>query len=233
MGRVRSSALLAPAVSCSHHMVSSSDDELDDLELDYPTAKLVQNTGTTMRLEVVVPVGMQPGEAIRIRTSFGPVNVTVPPGLTGRKFCVNLNVDGPKDEEEDEDEDEDGRPMPLDDYESVHYVAREGNCPEAEDSDGVACWALGMLRAKSPEEAGSPEYSVRLDKAISRDVSLASMITRMLKVRRLRVTIHVSTPNPKPTPHEFGAQEVCAWPQYKPAVHVLLSVMATESRCRF
>lgn len=84
-----------------------------------------------------------------------------------------------------------------------HDVAREGNCPKAEDSDGVARWALGMLRAKSPEEAGTSEYSLRLYEAICKDVSLVSLITRMLK-------------------------EVCACPQYKPAVHMLLSAMATE-----
>ena len=93
--------------------------------------------------------------------------------------------------------------MPLNDYESVHYVAKEGNCPKAEDSDGVARWALGMLRAKSPKEAGTSEYSLRLYEAIGKDVSLVSLITRMLK-------------------------EVRAWPQYKPAVHMLLSAMATE-----
>ena len=94
--------------------------------------------------------------------------------------------------------------MPLNDYESVvHYVAREGNCPKAEDSDGVAQWALGMLCAKSPKEAGTSEYSLRLYEAIGKDVSLVSLITRMLK-------------------------EVRAWPQYKPAVHMLLSAMATE-----
>ena len=99
-------------------------------------------------------------------------------------------------------------PAMPNDYESVHYAAREDNCPKAEDSDGVAQWALGMLRAKSPEEAGTSEYSLRLYEAIGKDVSLVSLITRMLK-------------------------EVRAWPQYKPAVHMLLSVMATESSCRF
>jgi hypothetical protein len=34
-------------------------------------------------------------------------------------------------------------------------------------------------------------------------------------------------------PHELGAQEVSADPEYKPAVHMLLSAMATESSCRF
>jgi hypothetical protein len=114
-----------------------------------------------------------------------------------------------------------------------HDVAREGNCPKAEDSDGVARWALGMLRAKSPEEAGTSEYSLRLYEAICKDVSLVSLITRMLKVRRLCATIHVSTLKPNAAPHEYGAQEVCACPQYKPAVHMLLSAMATESSCRF
>ena len=93
--------------------------------------------------------------------------------------------------------------MPLNDYESVGNVAREGNCPKAEDSDGVARWALGMLRAKSPEEAGTSEYSLRLYEAIGKDVSIVSLITRLLK-------------------------EVLTWPQYKPAVHMLLSAMATE-----
>ena len=67
----------------------------------------------------------------------------------------------------------------------------------------MAQWALGMLRAKPPEEAGTSEYSLRLYEAIGNDVSLVSLITRMLK-------------------------EVRVWPQYKPAVHMLLSAMATE-----
>ena len=124
-------------------------------------------------------------------------------------------------------------PAMPNDYESVHYAAREDNCPKAEDSDGVAQWALGMLRAKPPKEAETSEYSLRLYKIIGQDVSLVSLITRMLKVRRLRATIQVSTPKPNTAPHEYGAQEVCAWPQYEPAVHMLLSVMATESRCLF
>ena len=124
-------------------------------------------------------------------------------------------------------------PAMPNDYESVHYAAREDNCPKAEDSDGVAQWALGMLRAKPPKEAETSEYSLRLYKIIGEDVSLVSLITRMLKVRRLRATIHVSAPKPNAAPPENGAQEVCAWPQYKHAVHMLLSVMATESSCRF
>ena len=111
--------------------------------------------------------------------------------------------------------------------------AWEGNCPKAEDSDGVAQWALTMLRAKSPEEAATSEYSLRLYTIIGKDVSLVSLITRMLKVRRCRATFHVSIPKSNAAPHECGAQEVCAWPQYKPSVNMLLSVMATEPRCRF
>ena len=124
-------------------------------------------------------------------------------------------------------------PAMPNDYESVHYAAREDNCPKAEDSDGVAQWALGMLRAKPPKEAETSEYSLRLYTIIGKDVSLVSLITRMLKVRRCRATFHVSIPKSNAAPHEYGAQEVCAWPQYKPAVHMLLSVMATESSCRF
>ena len=79
--------------------------------------------------------------------------------------------------------------MPLNGHES-HHVASEGNCPKAEDSDGLARWALGMLRTKSPEEARTPENSLRLYEAIGKEVSLLSLITRLLKVRRLRATTH-------------------------------------------
>ena len=58
------------------------------------SAKLVQITDATMTLEVVVPAGTQPGETVGIQTEFGRVNVTVPPGLTGRTFCVVVDVDG-------------------------------------------------------------------------------------------------------------------------------------------
>ena len=70
---------------------ASSDDEL---VLDHSSAKLVQITDATMTLEVVVPAGTQPGETVGIQTEFGRINVTVPPGLTGRKFCVVVDVDG-------------------------------------------------------------------------------------------------------------------------------------------
>ena len=79
--------------------------------------------------------------------------------------------------------------MPLNGHES-HHVASEGNCPKAEDSDGVARWALGRLRSKSPEEARTPENSQRLCEAIDKDVSLVLLIPRLLKVRRLRATTH-------------------------------------------
>ena len=72
-------------------MASSSDDEL---VLDQSSAKLVALTDTTMTLEVVVSAGTQPGETIRIQTEFGRVNVTVPLGLMGRKFCVVVDLDG-------------------------------------------------------------------------------------------------------------------------------------------
>ena len=71
-------------------MASSSDDEL---LLDHSSAKLVALTDTTMTLEVVVPAGTKRGERIGIETEFGPVNVTVPLGLMGRKFCVVVDVD--------------------------------------------------------------------------------------------------------------------------------------------
>ena len=122
--------------------------------------------------------------------------------------------------------------MPLNGHES-HHVASEGNCPKAEDSDGVARWALGRLRTKSPEEARTPENSLRLCEAIGKDVSVLSLIPRLLKVRRLRATTHALTPTSNAAPHEIGAQEVSADPEYKPAVHMLLSAMATESSCRF
>ena len=93
--------------------------------------------------------------------------------------------------------------MPLDDYESVHFVAREGNCPKADDSDGTARWVIQMIRAKSPEEAASSEYSLHLDNAISRDISLTSLITRLLRVRRLCATIHASSSKTYPAPHEY------------------------------
>ena len=83
--------------------------------------------------------------------------------------------------------------MPLNGHES-HHVASEGNCPKAEDSDGVARWALRMLRTKSPEEARTPENSKRLCEAIGEDVSVLSLIPRLLKVRRLRATTHALTP---------------------------------------
>ena len=70
---------------------ASSDDEL---VLGHSSAKLVQITDATMTLEVVVPAGTQPGETVGIQTEFGRINVTVPPGLTGRKFCVVVDVDG-------------------------------------------------------------------------------------------------------------------------------------------
>ena len=122
--------------------------------------------------------------------------------------------------------------MPLNGHES-HHVASEGNCPKAEDSDGVAAWALGMLRTKSPEEARTPENSLRLCEAIDKEVSLGLLIPCLLKVRRLRATTHALTPKSNAAPHEIGAQEVSADPEYKPAVHMLLSTMATESSCRF
>ena len=122
--------------------------------------------------------------------------------------------------------------MPLNGHES-HHVASEGNCPKAEDSDGVARWALGRLRSKSPEEARTPENSQRLCEAIDKEVSLVLLIPRLLKVRRLRATTHALTPLCHYAPHELGAQEVSADPEYKPAVHMLLSAMATESSCRF
>ena len=83
--------------------------------------------------------------------------------------------------------------MPLNGHES-HHVASEGNCPKAEDSDGVARWALGRLRSKSPEEARTPENSKRLCEAIDKEVSLGLLIPRLLKVRRLRATTHALTP---------------------------------------
>ena len=122
--------------------------------------------------------------------------------------------------------------MPLNGHES-HHVASEGNCPKAEDSDGVARWALGRLRSKSPEEARTPENSQRLCEAIDKEVSLVLLIPCLLKVRRLRATTHALTPLCHYAPHELGAQEVSADPEYKPAVHMLLSAMATESSCRF
>ena len=122
--------------------------------------------------------------------------------------------------------------MPLNGHES-HHVASEGNCPKAEDSNGVARWALRMLRTKSPEEARTPENSKRLCEAIDKEVSLVLLIPRLLKVRRLRATTHALTPLCHYAPHELGAQEVSADPEYKPAVHMLLSAMATESSCRF
>ena len=122
--------------------------------------------------------------------------------------------------------------MPLNGHES-HHVASEGNCPKAEDSDGVARWALGRLRTKSPEEARTPENSQRLCEAIDKEVSLVLLIPCLLKVRRLRATTHALTPKSNAAPHEIGAQEVSADPEYKPAVHMLLSAMATESSCRF
>ena len=122
--------------------------------------------------------------------------------------------------------------MPLNGHES-HHVGSEGNCPKAEDSDGVARWALGRLRTKSPEEARTPENSKRLCEAIDKEVSLGLLIPRLLEVRRLRATKHALTPKSNAAPHEMGAQEVSADPEYKPAVHMLLSAMATESSCRF
>ena len=97
----------------------------------------------------------------------------------------------------------------------------------------MARWALGRLRTKSPEEARTPENSLRLCEAIGKEVSLALLIPRLLKVRRLRATTHALTPTSNAAPHEIGAQEVSADPEYKPAVHMLLSAMATESSCRF
>ena len=119
--------------------------------------------------------------------------------------------------------------MPLDGYGSVVYVAWEGNCPKAEDSGGVARWALGMLRTKSPEEAAATEYSLKLENIIERDVGLVPLILCMLKVRCLR---HYS-PSTSQALCEYAAQEVEASCQYTPAVHMLLSVLATESSCRF
>ena len=121
--------------------------------------------------------------------------------------------------------------MPLNGHES-HHVASEGNCPKAEDSDGLARWALGMLRTKSPEEARTPENSKRLCEDVGEGACFLSLIPRLLKVRRLRATTH-ALPTSNAAPHEMGAQEVSADPEYKPAVHMLLSAMATESSCRF
>ena len=66
----------------------------------------------------------------------------------------------------------------------VHHVAREDNCPTADDTAAVARWAFGMLRNRPADEAAAPEYCLQLSMLIGRDVSLASLITSMLKVRR-------------------------------------------------
>ena len=106
-------------------MASSSDDEL---LLDHSSAKIVALTDTTMTLEVVVPAGTKRGERIGIETEFGPVNVTVPLGLMGRKFCVVVDVDSTT-------------PQPTrstNGSERSHRSSSMGGSSDGEDEDGLS-----------------------------------------------------------------------------------------------
>ena len=95
--------------------------------------------------------------------------------------------------------------MPFDDYTSAHHVCREDNCPTADDSADVARWALEMLRKRPADEAAAPEYSLQLSKIISRDVSLASLIMSMLKVRHRHYIAHSASFIPHPARRDWCA----------------------------
>ena len=120
-------------------------------------------------IELVVPEHMQPGELIRF---------TPPDGMpAGMSHLDALSVFVPSTLLP-------GRKICA----TVKVPAQEKHCED------VARWALGMLRSKSPEEAGTPENSKRLCEAIDNEVHLSLLIPRLLKVRRLRATMHALTP---------------------------------------
>ena len=79
--------LLAPAASCSHHMASSSDDELKEDEI---SAKIVRADHARMTLELVVPASML-RQLITLDFQAEKIKITIPSDVVpGRKFRLDV-----------------------------------------------------------------------------------------------------------------------------------------------
>ena len=159
----------ADGSECSRHGSSVGGPTGGREEGDEVAATVVAVDRAKVTIELVVPEHMQPGELIRIAP---PDEMPV-----GMPHFEALSVTVPSKLLP-------GRKIRA----TVQVPAQEKHCED------VARWALGMLRSKSPEEAGTPENSKRLFEAIDKEVSLALLIPCLLKVRRLRATMHALTP---------------------------------------